>query len=88
VATVRVFKERVENLSDATGEPISMIGVTAKEIFTALNRDRRASGLPELKDRTVVSRLLGRLVEDGEIVRSGDNRRTEYRLFGSIEERP
>jgi len=79
-ATLRVFKERVERLSDATGEPLGKIGVTAKEIFAALNRDRRASGLPEVKDRTVVSRLLGRLVEGGEIVRSGDNRSTEYKI--------
>ena len=79
-ATLRVFKERVERLSEATGEPASKIGVSAKEIFVALNRDRRASGLAEIKDRTVVARLLGRLVEGGEIVRSGDNRRTEYNL--------
>jgi hypothetical protein len=79
-ATLRAFKERVEGLSDATGEPAGKIGVTAKEIFAALNKHRRAWGLVELKDRTVVSRLLGRLVEGGEIVKTGDNRRTEYRL--------
>jgi len=79
-ATLRVFKDRVNNLPDATGEPLSKIGVTAKEIFAALNRDRRACGLPKIKDRTVVSRLLGRLVEGGEVVKSGDNRRTEYRI--------
>jgi hypothetical protein len=78
--TLRVFRERVEHLSDATGEALDKIGVTAKEIFAALNRDRNAAGLPELKDRTVVLRLLGRLVEAGEIVKSGDNRRKEYRL--------
>jgi hypothetical protein len=75
-----VFRERVESISDATGEPISKIGVTAKEIFASLNRDRRASGLLELKHRTIASRLLGRLVEGGEIVKTGDNRRTEYKL--------
>jgi hypothetical protein len=81
-ATLRVFKERVESLSTATGEPIDKIGVTKKDIFAELNKDRRASGLPELKDPTIVSRLLGRLVEDGAVVKSGDNRRTEYRLSG------
>lgn len=79
-ATLRVFKERVEGIAANTGEPAGKIGVTKKEIFTALNIDRRASGLPELKDPTIVSRLLGRLADDGEIVKSGDNRRTEYRL--------
>lgn len=39
------------------------IGVMAMEIFAALNRDRRACGLAQIKDRTVNSRLLGRLVE-------------------------
>jgi hypothetical protein len=77
---VKTPKERVERLSDATGEPMDKIGMTTKDIFAALNRDRRASGLGEIKDRTVVTRLLGRLVEGGEIVKSGDNRRTEYRL--------
>ncbi|MDX2277914.1 MAG: AAA family ATPase [Hyphomonadaceae bacterium] len=81
-ATRRVFKERVAHLSEATGEGLDKIGMTAKDVFAALNRDRKVSGLPELKDRTIVSRLLGRLAESGEIVKSGDNRATEYKLVG------
>lgn len=81
-ATLRVFRERVEGIAADTGEPLGKIGVTKKEIFTALNTARRASGLPELKDPTIVSRLLGRLADDGEIVKSGDNRGTEYHLVG------
>lgn len=80
-ATLKVFKECVEHLSNATGKPISEISVMAKDIFAGLNRDRRGCGLTEIKDRTALSRLLGRLVERSEIVRSGDNRRTEYRLI-------
>jgi hypothetical protein len=83
-ATLRVFKERVEGIAANTGEPAGKIGVTKKEIFTALNIDRRTSGLPELKDPTIVSRLLGRLADDGALVKSGDNRRTEYRLISSV----
>lgn len=79
-ATLRVFKERVEGIAANTGEAVSEIGLSAKAVFDALNVHRRASGLPELKDRTIVSRLLGRLAEGGEIVKSGDNRRTEYSL--------
>jgi hypothetical protein len=79
-ATLRVFRERVEGIAANTGEAVDKIGVTKKEIFAALNKDRRTAGLSELKDPTIVSRLLGRLADDGEIVKSGDNRRTEYRL--------
>jgi hypothetical protein len=82
VATFRVFKERVESIAANTGEGVGEIGISAKMVFDALNIYRRSSGLPELKDRTIVSRLLGRLAEGGEIVKSGDNRRTEYKLKG------
>lgn len=81
-ATLRVLKERVNGLADATGIEANKIGVSKKEIFAALNKDRRGAGLPELKDSTIVSKLLGRLVDSGEIVKSGENRRTEYRLSG------
>jgi hypothetical protein len=79
-AALRVFRERVAGIADATGEKRSAIKVSAKEVFAALNRDRTICGLAELKDRTIVSRLLGQLVERGDIVKTGDNRRTEYRL--------
>jgi hypothetical protein len=78
--TLRVFRERVESLANATGEAVDKIGLQAGEVFAGLNGYRRSAGLPELKDRTIVSRLLGRLVEGGEIVKSGDNRRTVYKL--------
>jgi hypothetical protein len=80
VATLGVFRERVEGIAANTGEAASEIGVTKKEMFVELNKYRRTAGLPELKDPTIVSRLLGRLADDGVIVKSGDNRRTEYRL--------
>src|SRR5665213_2187679 len=80
VATLRVFKERVEDIASNTGEAACEIGLQAGEVFAALNKYRRSAGLPELKDRTIVPRLLKQLGESGEIVKSGDNRRTEYRL--------
>lgn len=79
-ATLRVFRERVEGIAANTGEAVEQIGMKAGEMLAALNIYRRSSGLPELKDRTIVSRLLGRLVDDGALVKSGDNRRTEYKL--------
>jgi len=81
-ATSRVFKERVEAIAANTGERASEIGLQKKDVLAALNRDRRTRGLEELKDPTIVTRLLNKLTEGGEIVKSGDNRRTEYRLAG------
>jgi hypothetical protein len=80
-ATLRVFRERVEGIAAETGEAVDKIGMKAGEILAALNKDRGAAGLPELKDRTIVPRLLRRLADDGVVVKSGDNRRTEYRLI-------
>ena len=82
-ATLRAFRDRVEAIAADTGEAVWGVGLSAKEVLTALSIDRKAAGLPELKDRTIVTRLLGRLVEAGEIVKTGDNRRTEYRLSGA-----
>jgi AAA domain/Bifunctional DNA primase/polymerase, N-terminal len=79
-ATLRVFKERVESIAAETGEATSEIGLKAGDILAALSKDRRAAGLPELKDRTIVPRLLKQLVSAREIVKTGDNRQTEYRL--------
>ena len=79
-ATLRVFKERVEGIATDTGETVGKIGLSKKMVLDALNADRKRRGLAEIKDPTVVTRLLGRLVESGEIVKSGDNRRTEYKL--------
>ncbi len=81
-ATLRVFRERVESIAGETGDKVEEIGLTSKDVLAALNVDRRRSGLAELKERTAVPRLLARLVEAGEIVKSGDNRLTEYRLAG------
>jgi hypothetical protein len=50
-------------------------------VFAQLNKDRKAAGLPELKDRTIAPRLLSKLVEAGKLVKAGENKRlTEYRL--------
>lgn len=81
-ATLRVFRERAESIAANTGEAVEKIGLKAAELLAALNTYRRSAGLPELKDRTIIPRLLGRLVEAGEIVKSGDNRGTEYNLAG------
>ncbi|MGY3589004.1 hypothetical protein ACVIGB_002041 [Bradyrhizobium sp. USDA 4341] len=79
-ATLRVFRERAESIAAETGDRVEEVGLAAKDVLAALNVDRKRSGLDELKERTAVPRLLAKLVEAGEIVKSGDNRRTEYRL--------
>ncbi|HMM87990.1 hypothetical protein [Bradyrhizobium sp.] len=43
-ATLRVFKERVQQLSDATGETADEIGLTKKEVLIALNKYRLSAG--------------------------------------------
>lgn len=79
-ATLRVFRERAEAIAADTGEKPKQIGLSKKMVLDALNVDRKRRGHGEIKDPTVVTRLLGRLVDAGEIVKSGDNRGTEYRV--------
>ncbi|WP_440640993.1 AAA family ATPase [Bradyrhizobium sp. PUT101] len=79
-ATLRVFRERAESIAAETGDEVQKVGLASKDVMEALNVDRRRSGLGELKERTAVPRLLAKLVEARELVRSGDNKRTEYRL--------
>ena len=66
--------------AEATGDDPSEIGVSAGDVYTQQNKDRGAAGLPELKDRSIATRLLAKLEAAGQVVRSGTNRRTEYRL--------
>lgn len=80
-ATLRVFRERAEDMAADTGDKVAEVGLTAGQVFSAVNIDRRRSGLRELKDRTVMPKLLAKLVNAGEIVKTGDNRRTEYKLL-------
>jgi hypothetical protein len=79
-AALRVFRERTERIAAETGEAVEEIGLTAQDERDTLNVDRERSGLAELKERTATPRLLARLVEAGEIVKSGDSRQTQYRL--------
>jgi AAA domain/Bifunctional DNA primase/polymerase, N-terminal len=79
-AALRVFRERAESIAAETGEPVEEIGLSAQDVRDALNVDRKRSGLVELKERTAIPRLLAKLVEAGALVKSGDNRQTEYRL--------
>lgn len=81
---LRAVEYCVKEIAVATGDKPSEIGVPAGQVFARLNVDRKNAGLPVLKDRTMATRLLGKLVEAGELVKSGDNRRTEYRLAASI----
>lgn len=66
--------------AEATGDAISEVGATRGQVFKVMNRDRKAAGLDVLKDPTIVTRLLDKLVESGQARRLGSNRRTEYRL--------
>jgi hypothetical protein len=79
-AVLRIVEELANEGAATTGDKLGEVGVSAGRVFNALNADRRGAGLPVLKDRTMATRLLGKLAERGEIVKSGDNRRTEYRM--------
>ncbi|KYK45278.1 hypothetical protein A1D31_35145, partial [Bradyrhizobium liaoningense] len=65
-ATLRVFTERVEAIAADTGERVGEIGLSKKMVLDALNVDRKRRGLVEIKDPTVVTRLLAKLVDSGE----------------------
>lgn len=82
--TLRAVEYCIHEIAATTGDKPPEIGVAAGQVFARLNLDRKGAGLPVLKDRTMATRLLGKLVEAGEIVKLGDNRRTEYRLAASI----
>ncbi|MDO8980289.1 MAG: AAA family ATPase [Afipia sp.] len=82
VATRRAVELCVMEIAATTGDKPSEIGVAVGQVLARLNLDRKGAGLTVLKERTMVTRLLSKLVEAGEIVKSGDNRRTEYRLSG------
>lgn len=77
-ATLRALKECAAEIAAATGEQPEEIGVQKGEVFKRLNRDRKAAGLAVLKDPTMVTRLLDKLVKSGQVVKTGENRRTEY----------
>jgi hypothetical protein len=79
-ATLRALEDCVTEQAEATGDAITEIGVTRGYVFARLNRDRQSAGLPVLKEPTIVTRLLDKLVKGGQAVCVGANRRTEYRL--------
>jgi hypothetical protein len=66
--------------AEATGDDPNEIGVAAGDVYAQHNKDRGAAGLPELKDRSIATRLLVKLEAAGKVVKSGSNRGTEYRL--------
>jgi hypothetical protein len=69
-----------DDTAEATGEDRCATGIAAAQVFAQQNRDRKIAGLEALKDRTIVPRLLAKLVESGKVVKSGVNKATEYRL--------
>jgi hypothetical protein len=82
-AILGVIRERVEMIAANTGETVDTIALQAGDVLKRWNDHRKRCGLPEITDPAVCSRLLGRLVEAGELVRVGENKRsTTYRLAG------
>jgi hypothetical protein len=79
-ATLRALESCVVEQAEVTGDPITEIGVTRGNVFARLNRDRQSAGLPGLKEPTIVTRLLDKLVKSRQAICVGANRRTEYRL--------
>lgn len=77
---LRALEACVTEQAEMTGDAVGEVGATRGQVFKIMNRDRKAAGLDELKEPTIVTRLLDKLVESGQAMRLGANRRTEYRL--------
>ena len=79
-ATLRALRERVEAIAADTGETVWGVGLSRRELYKCINRDRKSSGLAEYKEITVVNRLIEKLVKSGEVIKAGDNKSTVYQV--------
>jgi hypothetical protein len=80
-ALLRVIRERVELIASNTGDAFDEISLQAGEALRLWNAERKRSGLTEITDPAICSRLLTKLVDGEELVRVGENRRSmAYRL--------
>ncbi|WP_291843125.1 AAA family ATPase [Bradyrhizobium sp.] len=80
-AILSVIRERVEMIASNTGDPVDGIALQAGDVLKLWNDRRKQCGLPDITDPAICSRLLAKLVEAGELVRVGENKRsTAYRL--------
>ncbi|MDI4236806.1 AAA family ATPase [Bradyrhizobium sp. Arg237L] len=80
-ATLRVIRDKVTRILDEGGGTIGEIRLTRRDIHKALNIDRERWGLKPITEESAVSRMLAVLVERGDLVREGENRRSmAYRL--------
>jgi hypothetical protein len=77
---LRALRTCVARTAATLGDDPDETGASAGEVFVQLNTDRRAAGLPDLKDRTIAPKLLAKLVEAGKLVKHGANKGTEYRV--------
>lgn len=62
------------------GDDPGEVGAAAGVVFAQLNVDRKAAGLDELKDRTAVPKFLAKLEVEGEVIKTGSGKATEYRI--------
>jgi hypothetical protein len=73
-AVMQALTRCADDTAEATGEDRCATGIAAAQVFAQQNRDRKIAGLEALKDRTIVPRLLAKLVESGKVVKSGVNK--------------
>jgi hypothetical protein len=80
IGALNALETCVEFKANAVNEACEDIGVSSVTVLAQLNKDRKAARLPELKDRSIIPKLLAKLVASGKITKTGENKHTEYRL--------
>jgi hypothetical protein len=80
-AILRVIRERVDAIASNTDDRSDEIELPARDVMMLWNVDRKRSGLSEISDPAICSRLLAKLVDSESLVRVGTNRRSAaYKL--------
>ncbi len=80
IGALNALETCVEIKASAINEDREDVSVSAGTVLAQLNKDRKADGLPELKDRSIIPKLLAKLVAAGKITKAGENKHTEYSL--------
>jgi hypothetical protein len=80
IGALNALESCVEFKASAVNEDREDVSVSSITVLAQLNKDRKAARLPELKDRSIIPKLLAKLVAAGKITKTGENKHTEYRL--------
>lgn len=81
IGALNALETCVEFKANAVNEDPEEVGVSSATVLIQLNKDRKRAGLPELKDRSIIPKLLAKLVSSKKATKTGENNRAaEYRL--------